>query len=97
MLLQIGGFFHLVNHRIPESVLQEMKAGIGRFHELDVEQKKQFFERDDPTKKIVYNSNFDLYTAVFTNWTDTVQFALASDPPKPEEFAGLQVYDIELD
>ncbi|CAN1176177.1 1-aminocyclopropane-1-carboxylate oxidase homolog 1 [Linum perenne] len=62
-----------------------MKAGIGRFHELDVEQKKQFFECDDPTMKIVYNSNFDLYTTVFTNWRDTVQFAVASDPLEPEE------------
>ncbi|CAN1279535.1 1-aminocyclopropane-1-carboxylate oxidase homolog 1 [Linum perenne] len=44
------GFFHLVNHGIPDSLLQEMKAGVGRFHELDVEQKKQFFERDDPTE-----------------------------------------------
>ncbi|CAN1279536.1 1-aminocyclopropane-1-carboxylate oxidase homolog 1 [Linum perenne] len=40
------GFFHLVNHGIPDSLLQEMKAGVGRFHELDVEQKKQFFERE---------------------------------------------------
>ncbi|CAN1279543.1 1-aminocyclopropane-1-carboxylate oxidase homolog 1 [Linum perenne] len=79
------GFFHLVNHGIPDSLLQEMKAGVGRFHELDVEQKKQFFERDDPTKKIVYNSNFDLYTAAFTNWRDSIQFAMAPDPPRPEE------------
>ncbi|CAN1279537.1 1-aminocyclopropane-1-carboxylate oxidase homolog 1 [Linum perenne] len=35
------GFFHLVNHGIPDSLLQEMKAGVGRFHELDVEQKNR--------------------------------------------------------
>ncbi|CAN1279539.1 1-aminocyclopropane-1-carboxylate oxidase homolog 1 [Linum perenne] len=77
-IVEQWGFFHLVNHGIPDSLLQEMKAGVGRFHELDVEQKKQFFERDDPTKKIVYNT-------AFTNWRDSIQFAMAPDPPRPEE------------
>ncbi|CAN1279573.1 1-aminocyclopropane-1-carboxylate oxidase homolog 1 [Linum perenne] len=55
------------------------------FYEQDVELKKPFFERDDPTKKIVYNSNFDLYTAPFANWRDTTTFNMAPHPPEPHE------------
>ncbi|CAN0916533.1 1-aminocyclopropane-1-carboxylate oxidase homolog 1, partial [Linum grandiflorum] len=79
------GFFVVVNHGISEGVLEEMKVGVRRFHELDVEQKEEFFERDDLTKKIVYNSNFDLYSSPFANWRDTITFHMAPDPPGPRE------------
>ncbi|CAN1279572.1 1-aminocyclopropane-1-carboxylate oxidase homolog 1, partial [Linum perenne] len=79
------GFFQVVNHGFPQSLLDEMKAGVARFYEQDVELKKPFFERDDPTKKIVYNSNFDLYTAPFANWRDTTTFNMAPHPPEPHE------------
>ncbi|CAL1396427.1 unnamed protein product [Linum trigynum] len=78
------GFFKVVNHGIPQTVLDEMNAGVRRFHELDVEKKKQFFEREDQTKKIVYNSNFDLYTSPFANWRDTIFYNMAPDPPQPQ-------------
>ncbi|CAN1279515.1 1-aminocyclopropane-1-carboxylate oxidase homolog 3 [Linum perenne] len=61
-----------------------MKAGVKRFYEQDLEEKKEFFTRDY-TRKIVYNSNFDLYTGQVTNWRDTTVFYMAPDPPKPEE------------
>ncbi|CAN1281722.1 1-aminocyclopropane-1-carboxylate oxidase homolog 1 [Linum perenne] len=40
------GFFQVVNHGIAESVLEEMKSGVQRFHEQDLEIKKQFFTRE---------------------------------------------------
>ncbi|CAI0458115.1 unnamed protein product [Linum tenue] len=40
------GFFQVVNHGIPETVLEEMKAGVHRFYEQDVELKKQFYTRE---------------------------------------------------
>ncbi|KAJ4847567.1 hypothetical protein Tsubulata_015387 [Turnera subulata] len=78
------GFFEVVNHGIPEGVLEEMKEGVRRFHEQDPELKKMFYTRDY-MKKVVYNSNFDLYSAPTTNWRDSIYCLMAPDPPQPEE------------
>ncbi|TYI38687.1 hypothetical protein ES332_A02G045800v1 [Gossypium tomentosum] len=78
------GFFQIINHGIPVSVLEEMKVRAHRFYELDDELKKQFYTRDT-SKKVVYNSNFDLFISPAANWRDTVYCDMAPDPPKPEE------------
>ncbi|KAK8365336.1 hypothetical protein V6Z11_A02G047400 [Gossypium hirsutum] len=78
------GFFQVINHGIPVSVMEEMKDGVRRFHEQDVEVKKQYYTRDF-TKPVVYNSNFDLYTSLAVNWRDTFFSRMAPDPPKMED------------
>ncbi|XP_062168595.1 1-aminocyclopropane-1-carboxylate oxidase homolog 1-like isoform X2 [Alnus glutinosa] len=78
------GFFQLVNHGIPVSVLEEMKEGVRRFHEQDTQVKKELYTRD-PKKPWVYNSNFDLYSAPVTNWRDTFYCLMAPNPPKAED------------
>lgn len=78
------GFFQVVNHGIPESVMEDMKAGARRFFEQDSEVKKGFYTRD-VTRKMVYNSNFDLYTSTAANWRDTFFSYMAPTPPDPEE------------
>ncbi|XVE81804.1 hypothetical protein DITRI_Ditri15bG0095400 [Diplodiscus trichospermus] len=78
------GFFQVVNHGIPLGVLEEMKDGVRRFFEQDLDIKKQFFNRDY-TKKVAYNSNFDLYSSPAANWRDTLFSLMAPDPPMPEE------------
>ncbi|CAN0920112.1 1-aminocyclopropane-1-carboxylate oxidase homolog 1 [Linum grandiflorum] len=62
-----------------------MKGRVRRFHELGVEQKQKFFERDDLTKKIVHNNKFNLYSAPFANWRDTITFHMGPDPLEPRE------------
>nr|AYC63497.1 2-oxoglutarate-dependent dioxygenase [Scoparia dulcis] len=79
------GFFQVVNHGIRTVILEEMLDGVRRFHEQDTEIKKQYYTRDF-TKKIHYNSNFDLLSSPAANWRDSVYFTIAPNPPKPEEF-----------
>ncbi|XP_065861773.1 1-aminocyclopropane-1-carboxylate oxidase homolog 1-like [Euphorbia lathyris] len=78
------GFFQVINHGIPVNILEEMKEGVRRFFEQDSEIKKEYYTRD-LTKKVIYNSNFDLYTAPSTNWRDTLFFQLAPHPPTPQQ------------
>ncbi|KAI3700732.1 hypothetical protein L2E82_45370 [Cichorium intybus] len=81
------GFFQMVNHGIPISILEEMKKGVLGFFEQDDETKKEWYTRGDRTGKIklVYNSNFDLYSAPVTNWRDTFYCPMAPNPPQPHE------------
>ncbi|CAN1807382.1 1-aminocyclopropane-1-carboxylate oxidase homolog 1 [Linum perenne] len=78
------GFFQVVNHGVPANILDEMLAGVHRFFEQDVELKKPYFDHD-LTKKVVYTSNYDLYTAPVGNWRDVILFHMAPDPPQPDE------------
>ncbi|CAM8988420.1 unnamed protein product [Rhodiola kirilowii] len=76
------GFFHVTNHGIPKTVLDEMISGAKRFFELDDEVKKGWFTRDEFSRKVVYNSNFDLYSAPSANWRDTLFLRM---PPELED------------
>ena len=78
------GFFQLLNHGIPESVLQEMIDATRAFHEQDNEVKKVLYSRDE-TKNVIYNTNFDLYSAPSTNWRDSLYCNMAPHPPHPDE------------
>lgn len=77
------GFFQLINHGIPVNVLEEMKDAVKRFNEQDTEVRKQYYTRNY-TKPLIYNSNFDLYSASTTNWRDTVGYVSAPNPPDPQ-------------
>ncbi|RZC64632.1 hypothetical protein C5167_008320 [Papaver somniferum] len=79
------GFFQLVNHGIPLSVTNEMIQGVRRFHEEDVELKKQLYSKD-LSRKVQFDSNFDLYRSRSANWRDTLRcLFLTHDPINPEE------------
>ncbi|KAK6122775.1 hypothetical protein DH2020_043473 [Rehmannia glutinosa] len=78
------GFFQVVNHGIPTSVLDGMLDGIRRFNEQETTVKKKFYTRD-VTKKLRFNSNFDLFSTPAANWRDSVYCAVAPHPPRPEE------------
>lgn len=78
------GFFQVINHGVPMSVLEDIEEGVRSFFEQDLELKKQFFSRDY-TKKLVYNSNFDLSSAPAANWKDTLVCFMSPDPPEIEE------------
>ncbi|XP_052625913.1 1-aminocyclopropane-1-carboxylate oxidase homolog 3-like [Lactuca sativa] len=79
------GFFQMVNHGIPVDVLEEMKKGVLGFFEQDSEVKKQWYTRDRFGRRVVYNSNFDLYSAPVANWRDSFLCTMYPDPPHPQE------------
>lgn len=84
--LESWGFFQMVNHGISIRILDEMIDGVKRFHEQDSEVKKQWYTRDNVEKRrVVYNSNFDLYSAPVTNWRDTFTVTMAPNPPQPHD------------
>ncbi|KAJ0603139.1 putative deacetoxyvindoline 4-hydroxylase [Helianthus annuus] len=84
--LESWGFFQLVNHGIPNNILEEMIKGVMDFYEQDTEVKKQWYTRDMSGKtRVIYNSNFDLYAAPVTNWRDTFYCTMAPNPPEPHE------------
>ncbi|KAJ3688847.1 hypothetical protein LUZ61_018011 [Rhynchospora tenuis] len=82
--LETIGFFQVVNHGIPTEVLDEMLEGVRRFNEADVEVKKNYYTRD-VSKKVRFNTNFDLYQAPAANWRDTMLIAMAPESPMPDE------------
>ncbi|KAF3647677.1 1-aminocyclopropane-1-carboxylate oxidase -like protein [Capsicum annuum] len=87
-LIQTWGFFQVVNHSIPTSVLDETLHGIRQFFEQDPEVKKQYYSQGMTRKKVMYTSNFDLYSPSVpaASWRDIIFCSVAPNPPDPQEF-----------
>ncbi|XP_030516978.1 1-aminocyclopropane-1-carboxylate oxidase homolog 1-like [Rhodamnia argentea] len=79
------GFFQAVNHGVPAALMEEMIEGVRRFHEQDLEAKREWYSREYGARKVVYNSNFDLYAAPAANWRDSLSCVLAPRGPDPHE------------
>ncbi|KAF8017593.1 hypothetical protein BT93_H2700 [Corymbia citriodora subsp. variegata] len=82
---QRWGFFQAVNHGVPPALMEEMVEGVRRFHEQDLEAKRECYSRDYGSRKVLYNSNYDLYQSPAANWKDTLTCALAPRGPDPQE------------
>ncbi|XP_038877362.1 1-aminocyclopropane-1-carboxylate oxidase homolog [Benincasa hispida] len=78
------GFFQVVNHGVPVSVQEEIINGAHRFFELDIEEKKQYYTRDN-SKPFSYNCNFDLFSAPSANWRDTIFTQMAPNSPSSQD------------
>ncbi|KAL1188819.1 1-aminocyclopropane-1-carboxylate oxidase-like protein 7 [Cardamine amara subsp. amara] len=78
------GFFQVINHGVPLSVLEEIKDGVVRFHDEDPEVKKSYFSLDF-AKPFIYHNNFELYSSSAGDWRDSFAGYMAPDPPNPEE------------
>ncbi|TYI66837.1 hypothetical protein E1A91_D09G254700v1 [Gossypium mustelinum] len=78
------GFFQVINHGIPLSVLDEMIEGLRLFNEQDLELKKEMYSRDS-AKKVKFHSNFDLYTSKTADWRDTLQLTFLDSDPDPSQ------------
>lgn len=78
------GFFQVVNHGVPQHVMDEMIDAIRSFHDQPNDIKMRFYSMD-PMKKVMFNSNFDLYQSKVANWRDTLACLMAPNPPANDE------------
>ncbi|MCL7041603.1 hypothetical protein MKW94_027655 [Papaver nudicaule] len=70
------GFFQLLNHGVPETIMDEMLKGVARFHEQDADVKKQYYSREF-TRKVKYNTSMDWYQSKSAaKWKDTFSCAM---------------------
>nr|DAD36747.1 TPA_asm: hypothetical protein HUJ06_007388 [Nelumbo nucifera] len=88
---EMWGFFQVVNHGIPVNVLDEMLQGVRGFYEQDIEVKKKFYTRD-LRRRLVYNSNNQLYQSPAANWRDSFYCFMAPEPPQPEDLPAVCRY-----
>lgn len=69
------GFFQIINHGVPQKVLDDILDSIRAFHELPSEAKSPYYRRDVGTG-VSYLSNIDLFKAKAASWRDTLQVGL---------------------
>ncbi|MCE5166673.1 hypothetical protein HAX54_023917 [Datura stramonium] len=81
------GFFQLINHGVPSSVLDGMIHGIRKFHEQDVDVKKEYYSPDPRARQVRYDSNLQLFKTEgrTSYWKDTLYISrLVSGHIEPE-------------
>ncbi|MCE3052041.1 hypothetical protein HAX54_051447 [Datura stramonium] len=77
------GLFQLINHGVPPSVLEGMIDGARKFHEQDVEVKKEYYSPDPTARRVTYDSKLLLCQ---TNWKETMVISgVVSGRIQPEE------------
>ncbi|KAL3724722.1 hypothetical protein ACJRO7_029826 [Eucalyptus globulus] len=76
------GFFRLVNHGVPHSLMEDMLQAIREFHEGDPEEKKRLYSRD-AKRTLLYYTNYSFYHARSLSWRDS--FAVMSHLSDPLE------------
>lgn len=78
------GFFQVLNHGVPESILEGAFAAARAFHELPKEAKAGYYDREG-NRRVRFSCNFDLYKSRHAHWRDSL-FCLMEPPPlDPEE------------
>ncbi|PHT38999.1 hypothetical protein CQW23_22572 [Capsicum baccatum] len=80
------GFFQLINHGVPSSVLEGMIDGTRKFHEQDAELKKDYYSRDRKNRRVRYETDLHLYNSKTVNWRDTLNISMiVTGHIEPEE------------
>ncbi|WOH06192.1 hypothetical protein DCAR_0625615 [Daucus carota subsp. sativus] len=78
------GFFQVINHSSPISVLEETITAIKTFHEQPSEVKAKYYGREEG-RGAMYASNNDLYRSKAACWHDSLQVWMAPEATAEEE------------
>ncbi|XBH62131.1 hypothetical protein VPH35_116423 [Triticum aestivum] len=74
------GFFQVVNHGVPGSVMSEMLAALRSFNKEPAEARRPYYSRDRRSC-VRYHSNFNLFRSPAANWRDTLYLDMAPTGP----------------
>ncbi|GFQ00695.1 1-aminocyclopropane-1-carboxylate oxidase homolog 1 [Phtheirospermum japonicum] len=74
------GFFQVVNHGIPTTVIDGMIEGVKKFNDQDVEEKRKYYTRD-LKQRVRFNSSYDLFTSRTASWKDTLSISFPGPDP----------------
>ncbi|KAF3331544.1 1-aminocyclopropane-1-carboxylate oxidase 4-like protein [Carex littledalei] len=77
------GFFQVINHGIPASVIDKTLSAIQSFNELPPSDRSPYYSRS-MTGGVSYSSNVDLYKSSAASWRDTIQVLTGPTRPDPE-------------
>ncbi|KAK9074561.1 hypothetical protein SSX86_007159 [Deinandra increscens subsp. villosa] len=77
------GFFQIVNHSIPPTVIESVIGSMKEFFEESTEYKMRFYTREDG-KTVAYSTNFDLFQSKAASWRDTLQVRMSPIVPEWE-------------
>ncbi|KAM7257258.1 hypothetical protein ACFE04_012999 [Oxalis oulophora] len=79
------GFFQVVNHGIPNDVMESVIGSIRGFHEQPAEVKSPYYGRE-MTSGFAYASNLDLYQSKAASWRDSIRVRVGPTFPNPDDF-----------
>ncbi|RVW24579.1 1-aminocyclopropane-1-carboxylate oxidase-like 1 [Vitis vinifera] len=77
------GFFQMVNHGIPITIIEEVLEGVRRFHEQPQEMKMEWYSRDSK-QPVKYYCNGDLHVSNAANWRDSISCEFPDGTLDPE-------------
>jgi isopenicillin N synthase-like dioxygenase len=78
------GFFLVVNHGIPQQVIDKVIKSMIAFHEMDMEEKREYYTRDG-SKRVIFNCNNFMYNVKEVTWKDTLVCKMAPAQPDWED------------